>query len=50
MKDMVSIRKMDPGSLGTIFGLGGEVDGAASMTALSTEADEDFFRGDNRLV
>jgi hypothetical protein len=43
---------MDPVWLGTIFGLGGEVDasGAASMGALSTEADEDFFRGANSLV
>jgi hypothetical protein len=43
---------MDPVWLGTIFGLAGEADasGAASMATLSTEADEDFFRGDNRLV
>jgi hypothetical protein len=43
---------MDLVWLGTIFGLGGEADasGTASMATLSTEADEDFFRGDNKLV
>ena len=41
---------MDPVRLGTIFGPGAEADasGAASRVARSTEADEDFFRGDNR--
>jgi hypothetical protein len=44
---------MDPVSLGTSFGLEGETyaSGAAlSMGALSTGADEDFFREGNRLV
>lgn len=51
MKDMVSIRKMHPVSLETIFSFCAKADvsGAAVFAASGTEADEDFFLGDNRL-
>ena len=51
MKDMVSIRKMHPVLLETIFSLcaEGEVSGAAVFAASGTERGEDFFLGDNRL-
>src|SRR5277367_2065450 len=51
MKDMVSIRKMQPVSPATILGIRAEggVSRAAAMAALSAEVDGDFFRGDNRV-
>jgi len=50
MKDMVSIRKMPPASLATIFGFCVDASVTPAMSVLLSEADEDFVRGDNRLV
>jgi len=51
MKDMVSIRKMDPVSLGTIVGVcaEGDVSGAPVFAASATERAEDFFLGDKQI-
>src|SRR5580693_3938999 len=48
---MVSIRKMHPVSLETIFSFWAERDvcGATVFAASGTERGEDFFLGDNRL-